>query len=268
MKMKRLASGSADNSIKIWNLGRQECEKTLTGHIDSVWSLCRLMSGQLASGSGSLDKSIKIWDPTTGGCVATLQGHTYCVKSLLSHSSGYLLSSSDDCTIRVWDVDAHTSIWTINAHSNSVMRIIELRQMEENGEGGEFSKLVATCSYDGGIKVWDFRSEFAAIEGKINKLIENTNTDKLCVNQVKEFYPFSSLIQTRQGLLLAGTNLGNLILWDYTKGEILKTISTSLREINTIIEISEGLIATCSHWDNTINVIDIANEKLISSFKK
>jgi len=54
-----LASGSFDNTIKIWNLISGECIQTLKGHTNVVCSLATLPDNKLASGSS--DETIKIW---------------------------------------------------------------------------------------------------------------------------------------------------------------------------------------------------------------
>ena len=56
----KLASGSADNTIKIWDIVTGKCEQTLEGHQDFVRSICILPKNKLAS--CSIDKTIKIWD--------------------------------------------------------------------------------------------------------------------------------------------------------------------------------------------------------------
>ena len=49
----RLASGSGDRTIRIWDLNKGgECVQTLTGHTSSIFSVCALGDGRLASGSG------------------------------------------------------------------------------------------------------------------------------------------------------------------------------------------------------------------------
>ena len=60
----KLASGSDDKTIKIWNTETGNCERTLRGHSDSVRSLAFLGEGRLASGSD--DNTIKIWTIETG----------------------------------------------------------------------------------------------------------------------------------------------------------------------------------------------------------
>ena len=56
----RLASGSRDQMIKIWDLATGACVATLEGHEDMVLSLAVLEGRRLAS--GSRDEKINVWD--------------------------------------------------------------------------------------------------------------------------------------------------------------------------------------------------------------
>ncbi|WP_422615951.1 helix-hairpin-helix domain-containing protein, partial [Nodularia spumigena] len=60
-----LASGSADNTIKIWNVTTGKLLQTLTAHSGSVNSVAYSPDGQTLA-SGSTDNTIKIWNVTTG----------------------------------------------------------------------------------------------------------------------------------------------------------------------------------------------------------
>ncbi|KAF5860979.1 hypothetical protein ETB97_000889, partial [Aspergillus alliaceus] len=72
---KQLASGSHDNTIKLWDPTTGELRQTLEGHSGWVLSVTFSPDGkQLASGSS--DKTIKLWDPTTGELRQTLEGHS------------------------------------------------------------------------------------------------------------------------------------------------------------------------------------------------
>jgi WD40 repeat protein len=60
----QLASGSADTSIKIWNLYNGQQLRTLNGHSESVNSLCFSLTGFGKSyilASGSADGTVKVW---------------------------------------------------------------------------------------------------------------------------------------------------------------------------------------------------------------
>ena len=59
-----MASGSNDNSIRIWNVASGKCIHKLTGHSNYVRSLQLLSNNKLAS--GSFDKSINIWNIYSG----------------------------------------------------------------------------------------------------------------------------------------------------------------------------------------------------------
>ena len=97
----RLASGSGDETIKIWDVATSGCVMTLEGHEGTMFSLAVLEDSRLASGSG--DK-IKIWDVAAGACVATLEGRGGYVNSLAVLAGGRLASGSDDMTIKIWDL--------------------------------------------------------------------------------------------------------------------------------------------------------------------
>ena len=55
----RIASGSIDWTIKIWNLKNKSCLQTLLGHNSAIFSLAQLNDGRLISGEE--DKLIYIW---------------------------------------------------------------------------------------------------------------------------------------------------------------------------------------------------------------
>jgi len=65
---RRLASGSSDASVKIWDAASWRCLETLQGHDDLVHSIAFSPDGQLLA-SGSDDKTVKIWDTTSGRCL-------------------------------------------------------------------------------------------------------------------------------------------------------------------------------------------------------
>ena len=68
----RLASGSYDQTVKVWDAATGELVQTLQGHSDAVSAVAFSGDGtRLASGSG--DQMVKVWDAATGELVQTLQ---------------------------------------------------------------------------------------------------------------------------------------------------------------------------------------------------
>jgi hypothetical protein len=70
----KIASGSIDNTIKIWDGNSLQLLKTLEGHSSYVNSVSWNHDGsQIVSGSD--DQTIKIWDGSTGNVLHTLEGY-------------------------------------------------------------------------------------------------------------------------------------------------------------------------------------------------
>ena len=97
----RLASGSSDNTIRLWDPASGSCSAVLEGHQGEVTALAVLGDGRLASGSE--DCTIRLWDPASGYCSAVFQGHQGWVMALAVLGDGRLASGSHDSTVRLWD---------------------------------------------------------------------------------------------------------------------------------------------------------------------
>jgi len=103
----RLASASADLTIKIWNTSNGDLLNTFIGHTDWVMSLvflaCEQNDSMIRLASGSFDKSIKIWSVNDGSLLHTLVGHSDKVSSLALLADNNLASGSFDFTVNVWN---------------------------------------------------------------------------------------------------------------------------------------------------------------------
>ncbi|KAL4791553.1 WD40-repeat-containing domain protein [Aspergillus venezuelensis] len=119
----KLISGSMDRTIKVWNWRTGECISTYTGHRGGVIGL-HFDASILAS--GSVDKTVKIWnfeDKST----FLLRGHTDWVNAVrVDTSSRTVFSASDDCTVRLWDLDTKSCIRTFHGHVGQVQQVVPL----------------------------------------------------------------------------------------------------------------------------------------------
>ena len=70
-----LASGSADNTIRLWDVASAKETARLEGHTGSVRSVAWSPDGRSLA-SGSADNTIRLWDVASAKETARLEGHT------------------------------------------------------------------------------------------------------------------------------------------------------------------------------------------------
>jgi WD40 repeat protein len=142
-----LASGSLDNTIRLWDAHTGEYQHTLEGegHTSSVWSVAFSPDGKTLA-SGSTDDTIRLWDAHTGEIQQILDGHKNSVWSVaFSPDGGTLASGSGDKTIRLWNAHTGESQRTLWGHT----RWIESVTFSPDGA------TLASGSSDRTIRLWD-----------------------------------------------------------------------------------------------------------------
>jgi WD40 repeat protein len=85
----RIFSGSADKTIKVWNIETFQEVKTLDTHENTVCALA-IGCGYLFAGSYA---AVKVWNIETYELVRRLEGHNHWVRAL-SVRNGYLYSGA------------------------------------------------------------------------------------------------------------------------------------------------------------------------------
>ncbi len=142
----RLASGSTDTTVRLWDTTGDRDSMTLQKHTGPTNVLAFSPDGKMLA-SGSTDKTVQLWDTTTGEPLATLTGHLNGINALAFSPDGNTLASgSTDGTIRFWDVAAGTPLdERITGHTQSMKTVAFFRD----------SSTLASAAFNGEITFWD-----------------------------------------------------------------------------------------------------------------
>ena len=140
-----LASGSRDNTVRVWDAADGRLLRTLAGHTGWVPSVAWSPDGRTLA-SGSDDRTVRVWDAGTGQLLRTLAGHTGWVPSVAWSPDGrYLASGSLDDTVRVWEAATGRLLRTLERHTAGVYSVA----WSPDG------RYLASGSYDNTVRVWE-----------------------------------------------------------------------------------------------------------------
>ncbi len=152
----RLASGSKDTTVRLWDITTNDEPITLREHTGWVNVLAFSPDGKILA-SGSTDKTVQMWNTTTGELITTLTGHINGIAGLtFSPDGSTLASASTDGTIKFWDTETGSLLSTrITGHTQLVKAAVFVRD----------SSKLATTAFNGAITFWDLKtSEKTAVQ--------------------------------------------------------------------------------------------------------
>jgi WD40 repeat protein len=144
----RLASASADRTIRIWNADTgQPIGAPLTGHTDTVRNVVFSTDGHRLASAGR-DDTVRLWNADTGQPIGVpLTGHTNWMLGVAFSPDGHRLASAGaDATVRMWNADTGQPIGApLTGHTNWVTSVA----FSPDGHR------LASASYDATVRIWN-----------------------------------------------------------------------------------------------------------------
>ncbi len=222
----RLASDSKNGTIRLWDAATGAETARLEGHLGRVNALCLLADGRLASGSN--DRTILLWDATTGGKTARIVAHTDRVTALCLLTDGRFASGSEDRGIRLWASTTGAATARLEGHTDTVTALCQLTD----------GRLVSG-SKDGTIRLWD-----AATGVETARLVGHTDA-------------VNALCLLADGRLASGSADETIRLWDAATGVETARLVAHTDTVTALCRLKDGRLASGS-GDNTIRLWDAA----------
>jgi small GTP-binding protein len=222
-----LASGSDDNTVKLWEARSGKLLRTLEGHRDFVTSVAFDSKGRTLA-SGSDDEKVKLWDVASGNPLRTLTGHQSWVLSVAFGPIGRTLASASvDQTVKLWDSTSGDLIITLDDHRDWV------RSVAFSPEG----QVLASGSSDFTIKLWDTTKGTC-----LHTLAVHTHNVRSIA--------FDPTGQT----LASGSRDQTVIVWEATNGKLLRTLEGHTAHVDAIVFSRDGRLLASKGGDGTIRV--------------
>jgi WD40 repeat protein len=140
-----LASGSADKTLKVWNLETLDPVRTYRGHRDYVTAVAMSAGGREIA-SASLDGKVRIWSSRSNRLTRSLSGHEGRATAVVFAPAGDVLASAgSDGKIRVWDYRKSRTPRTLPSHAGDVAALA----FSPDGQH------IASAGDDGLVRVWN-----------------------------------------------------------------------------------------------------------------
>ncbi|KAI0743144.1 WD40-repeat-containing domain protein [Daedaleopsis nitida] len=279
----RVASGSDNSTIILWDTGDKSVVRKWESHGDVVWDLAFSPDSQRLASAGG-DGRIMIWNVEHGEHLGTLEGHTNAVHSIVWSPDGTkLASASDDMTARVWDMTTYQQLFVLNGHDAMVMFVVfspdgtmlasggadytcriwnpedgKLRHDLQGHKGIVWmaafdpdSRRIATSSDDGGVRVWNI----------------TTGEELLAIHE--HYGPVWSVSFSPDGRqILSASSDSSIYICDSFTGERRVSMDGHDSMVNSACFSSDGKYVASSSSDHTVRLWKAEDGSCIRTFNE
>ncbi len=182
-------SGSADTTVRLWDLEKGLLLHTFVGHVNDVSSVA--FAGPDTAISGSWDNTLFLWGLKMGVKKHVIKGFDYYIRSVAASPDGhYALVGSGDKNVKYVDLETGDLVHTMMGHLNVVSSV---------AFAGPDTAI--SGSWDRSISMWNLK------DGKYLRSFDG-----------HEGYVYSIAVSADNKYLVSGSGDRKLKYWDLADG--------------------------------------------------
>ena len=229
LKDNTLASGSYDDTIKIWDTFAGTFQRSWAAGQRYGYTLFQLKDGTLASGGYS--GSVKLWNPNSGLLIKQLAtpDRTFSLAEL---SNGNIVVGSTDSAVQIWNPFSYILVSKLTGHTGSIKFVVVLQDDS-----------IVSGSDDMKIKVWN-------PDGTLSRTLSSHTGSVINLVVLKDWR-------------LASYGPYQIKIWNLYTGALLRTIG--VEACSGIVDLLDDTIA-CS-YSSDIKIYSMTNGTLVKSFQ-
>lgn len=240
-----LASGSGDDTIKIWKTTTSEEYKTFNAY-DDIWSVDFSPDSTLLV-SGGREEIVRIWDVQTGKVIDKFEDHDATIRVVkFSPNGSNIASGSYDSTVKLWNINESRLISTL--HSQGAKAINSLSFSKANNtllSGGEGSA----------IDLWDLEN------------LELYQRETLNSFPIHNQWVLDLSFSNNGRAMLSASQDTNIMLWDLENNQEIHEFKNHSDWVYSLsLSPNEKLLASGSK-DETVKIWDLDNKKLVTTIR-
>ena len=226
---RKIASGSWDQTIRLWDIENGEEIACLEGHFGAVSSVVFSPDGKMIA-SGGWDQTIRLWDTKNCKEINFFESHSGGILSVCFSPDGEKIASgSSDCAIQLWDVGSGKEIASMKGHLGDVNSVC----FSPDG------KRIASGGSDCAIQVWDVES--------CRRIVSITGHSDVV----------GSVAFSPDGKRIASGSWDQTVrLWDVGSGEELASLKGHFGVVYSVAFSPDGKKIVSGSWDQTVRLWD------------
>ena len=251
LENKQIATGSYDNTIKIWDVNNQNCENEIIED-GKVFALLEFEPNLLLS---AIDKTpddvqeisqirsedivINLWDLNSANSdnkiIHSFTGHQLRINCLVKCDDKFFASCSNDGEIIIWDYHLRKKVHNLLGHADCILCLIRLN----NGN-------LCSGSADKTIKIWNWENASC-----IATLTGNEHWVKC-------------LCQLSNGYILSGSHDNLIKIWD-SYNQFVTDLKGHTESVRSICQIGKTNYIASASFDHTIKIWDLNTNECIQT---